>query len=540
MPLSDWEDDDLVRIRPGVVRGICAMLYQPGASVAVGFAGLVCQRTAKARFPSTATKRWQSQPAAAKRQLPRDETVEVYFNDTPLLRKISYNENGNAFTASYEAYDNEDTTLFAEDGGFLHFNKFKTTQPNGFNPHTETLCTSDGSLGQRQVWLDATLGSVCVVTFTLLTAPTSASNTGGIQVWRYNSGNESFDGLPGADPGFLPFVATTTVYTISLTLSDDYSFQIINAEDDVLVTGFEVSFSTSCGIWAHLPMEGFLDDLYRYSRGKITMLSHDILIKNGASTLNDQGYITVARLQDTTDWYSMIITGADNSVFDQVADYGDDSVRYVDTFKRGLHSFMLPGMIGWEKLAKVAELNPKEAISYDMTYRRDKNYWAPLIIAISSINPEGVTSITGCDALFVENQWFEFTTSNKHEAAALSLASPVEWLQSMWVLGKLYIARDVDGDELELMSRQTDPLTQYDNPGHIKRMWDLFRTNMGRAMPYVAPVLSKAAKMAGNALGDAMGDESVKRSAAAAAQDIVRALTGGGRTRNALKGVTKL
>lgn len=48
--------------------------------------------------------------------------------------------------------------------------------------------------------------------------------------------------------------------------------------------------------------------MYRYGRGKLIMLSHDILIKNGASELNDQGYITVARLSDTTDWYVLSVT----------------------------------------------------------------------------------------------------------------------------------------------------------------------------------------------------------------------------------------
>lgn len=397
---------DLLQIRDTVVAGICAMLNQPGASGAVGFSGLTCPRTAKARFPSTQTKRWQSQPVAAKRQLPRDETVEVYFNDTPLLRKIAYNENGNAFTANYEAFENEDTTVYAEDGGFLHWNKFRTTNPTGFNPHTDTLCTSDGTLEQRQVWIDCTTGSVATVTVTCNVAPTSASNDGGIQFWRFNSCNETWDGLPS--DGYLPFVAATTTYTFQPTISDDYSIQIVNCEDSVLAGGFLVEFSTSSGIWAHLPSEGFLEDIYRYARGRVTMLAHDVLIKNGASSLNDQGYISVARLQDNTDWYSMIITGADNSVFDQVADYGDDSVRYVDSFKRGLHSFMLPEVEGWQKLSKVAELSPKELVMYDMTYRRDVNWWAPLIVAITSINPEGVTSITGCDCLIVENQWYEF------------------------------------------------------------------------------------------------------------------------------------
>lgn len=248
--------DDITLIRPEAVAAVCGMLTQPGACQAVGFTGTTNPRTAKARFPSSHPKRWQDQPTAANRQCPRNETVEVYFNDTPLLRKIAYNANSNAYTANYDLFENGSQTLFPDDGnGFLHFTHAQTANMNGFNPHSPTLCVSTGTSGQRQFWVDTTTGNTATVTVTCNVAPTSLSNDGGIQFYRYNSGAEDFEGLPGSDPGFIPFVSGTTVYTFHPTISDDYTISIINAEEDTLVAGWTVSFSTSVGIWAHVPME---------------------------------------------------------------------------------------------------------------------------------------------------------------------------------------------------------------------------------------------------------------------------------------------
>ena len=492
------------------------MLTQPGASRAVGFSGLTNARTAKARFPSSQTKRWQSQPAASKRQLPAAEMVEVFFNDTPLLRKIAYDQNQNSFVATYDLYMNNSSTIFPELGGtgFLDFNRAKTASPNGYNPHSTTLCTSDSVNGARQVWIDTTSGSAATITITCLFTPTSASAQGGIQIYRYNSGDPTFDGLPNgssSEPGWIPFVAGTAVYTYQPTISDDYSFAVVAPEEALINAGFEVSFSSSTAFWCHLPSEGFLEDIFRYSRGKVRMLAHDILVKNGASELNDQGYITVARLQDNVDWYSMIIAGADNSVFDLVSDYGDDSMRWLSTFKRGLHTWMLPNEEGWQKLSKVAEVHPSEYIEYDMTYRRDYNWWPPVIVAISSINPEGATVVTGCDSLFVENQWFEFTSNNKHENAFLSYASPIEWLQAMWVVNYDGIAREVDGEELEIMSRNNDPRNQLDNPGHIQRFFERVGKVINSLRPALQPLVKKGAEALGNYVGSKeVGDSAMK------------------------------
>lgn len=458
------------------------MLTQPGASSAVGFSETTNPRTAKARFPSSQPKRWQAQPVQAKRQCPGDETVQIFFNDTPLLRKIAYDENANSFTAEYQLQENTSTDLWPEDGtGFLHFNQgYSMTGPTGYAPHGTYLIASEGSESQRQVWIDTTVGSTATVTFTCNVAPTSASDQGGIQVYRYNSGEEGFTDLP--DDGWIPFVATTTSYTFSPTISDDYSFAIIGAEKAVLVGGFQVQFSTTTGIWCHLPMEGLLEDEYRYGRGKVTNLAHDILVKNGASELNDQGWISVARLQDTTDWWSLITNGVDGSIFANVSNYGDDTVRWLDTFKRGLHTWMVPGQEGWQKLSKWAELDPVQMAQFDLTYRRDYNWWPPLIIAISSINPPGATVITGCDALFVENQWFEFTSSNKHESCELSWVSPLEWMQALWYISFDGIAREFTDNpdpeahwqaptgEMHLMLKNSG-IGQHDNPGHIARFF---------------------------------------------------------------------
>jgi hypothetical protein len=314
--------DDICLIRPEAVAAICGMLTQPGACNAVGYSGLTDPRTAKARFPSSYTKRWQSQPASNKQQCPRDETFEIYFNDTPLLRKIAYLQNENSYTFAYDLMENSSAALFPEDGnGFIHFNQAITANPEGWNPHTNVLCTSDGSAGQRQVWIDTTSGSPTTITIDLLFSPTSAT-TGGIQLYRYNSGDETFNGLPNgssSEPGYIPFIAGQTTYTYQPIQSDDYSFAVYgHLEEGILAEGMEISFSGTCSNLGHFPTDGFLNDLYRYARGRVIMLSHDVLVKNGASDLNDQGYISVARLQDNTDWYSMVSSGANSSIFRQV------------------------------------------------------------------------------------------------------------------------------------------------------------------------------------------------------------------------------
>lgn len=159
-------------------------------------------------------------------------------------------------------------------------------------------------------------------------------------------------------------------------------------------------------------------------------------------------------------------------------------MRWLDTFKRGLHTWMLPTREGWNKLSQVCNLDPQQSIEYDQTYRRDIFWWAPLIIAISSINPVGVTSITGCDALFIENQWFEYTTSNKQENAYVSFASPIEWFQATWLSNHYGIAREFTDtpdpeaswqghtSEMEIMARNGQSQKQQDNPGHIERFFE--------------------------------------------------------------------
>lgn len=216
----------------------------------------------------------------------------------------------------------------------------------------------------------------------------------------------------------------------------------------------------------------------------------------------------------------MIIEGANNSVFQLVADYGDDTMRYLNTFRRGLHTWMLPTEEGWQKLSKVATLAPRELIEYDMTYRRDYNWWAPLIVAISSINPAGATVITGCDALIVENIWFEYTTSNKHEPAAPSHASPLEWFQAMWLLNFDGIAREVDEAEVSVMSKLTDSRAAgQDNPRHIS---DFFGRVAG-ILNGIRPLAEYGIKYGTDAIASATGDPNI----AAAAKNIAMGLLNG-------------
>jgi hypothetical protein len=196
----------------------------------------------------------------------------------------------------------------------------------------------------------------------------------------------------------------------------------------------------------------------------------------------------------------------------QVADYGDDSVRWLDTFKRGLHTWMLPTREGWNKLSQIANLDPQQSVEYDQTYRRDVFWWAPLIIAISSINPLGVTSITGCDALFIENQWFEYTTSNKQENASVSFASPIEWFQATWLCNHYGIAREFTDtpdpecswqghtSEMEIIAKNAG-IHQRDNPGHIER----FFARCAGILDSIYPLAKLGINYGSKALGAAVG-----------------------------------
>ena len=495
-------------IRQEAVTAICAMLLLPGGSPAVGFTGLTCQRTGKARFPFTLTKRWQSQPPEANRQLSREETARIYFNDSPLLSEIGYDENANEYVATYDLMDNETDVLQADDvSGFLHFNKAYTTNLSGWNPHTPTMPASVGVKGQRQFWFDTTADNPGTITLTTVGTPGADDLQGGFQLYRNNSGDTDFEGLPGADPGYVPFVSGQQVYTIQPTISDDYSIQVINAGEDLLAAGFQVRFSFDVGSWGHLPCDGFLDDAYRYARGKVRMLAHDVLVKNGASELNDQGWITVARLQDETDWYDIVSQGGDNSLFKIVSNYGDDTVRYVDTFKRGLHVALLPGVESWAKMNQPMKLSPSQAITYDMAYMRMGFTWNPVIVVISSINPENGTAITGCDALFISNQWFEFTTSNKHEDCTVPWVSALEWYQALWMVNHYGVAREVSGEELDfragLQSIGANTIAIGQNASHIGNIMGWLARRIGT----IKPLINVGVKRGRDYIAEVAGDE---------------------------------
>jgi hypothetical protein len=139
-------------------------------------------------------------------------------------------------------------------------------------------------------------------------------------------------------------------------------------------------------------------------------------------------------------------------------------------------------------------------------------------VAISSINPENGTAITGCDALFIENQWFEYTTSNKHEPATVSFASPLEWFQAMWLVNFDGIAREVDGAELEIMSRNNNAgRKQEENPFHIGN----FMSRVAGVMNSIRPLADFGIAIGSDLLGKKMGNPDLGAAAAQIASGIL-------------------
>lgn len=324
-------------------------------------------------LPTTVVQEWQDQPVTTKRITFRSETGGVIFSDSPWLREIIADANSESEQATYRWSENGNFNLRpVDDEGSLFTNRAVTTNANGYNPHTSNLFSSELESGQRVTWVDAVATNTAPTTL-VLGAPvtaTSASIGAAFTVNRYDEGE-----LTTVTSVTVVGAGTIGPFTVNITIMgtgasefslggresyyeksnpyylDDYWVVVSGFENAVIVGGFNVTQSWNSGTWCHLPAEKFWDLTQRYGRGKIRMLGHSFLIKCGVPELYDQGYLSVARLENPLDWYNMLVASQVTSLFKRISSYGNRLLVYSGRFADGAQFFMLPGNgPGWDTL----------------------------------------------------------------------------------------------------------------------------------------------------------------------------------------------
>lgn len=332
--------EDRVEMVALILENICL----PGtARILIDFSTVAStDPTAVQSLPSTYLQEWQDQPVATKRITSRDETGGVIFNSCPWLRHIISDANALSETAVYRWTDNGNTTLRPMTGsGSLMANRAETTDANGYNPHTNNLFFSQLETGERVGWVDAVQTNTTPTTLVItgLVNATSASIGAGITLNRYDTGELTY-------VTSIPITAAGAIgpYTINIIIPDDYWVVVSGFENAVIVGGFTVTQTWNCGTWCHLPTEKFFELTQRYGRGQIRMLAHSCLIKCGAVVTTEGvsiGYLAVARLENDQDWYTMIASARDKSLFKQISSYGNRLLTYSEPFVEGAHFFMV-------------------------------------------------------------------------------------------------------------------------------------------------------------------------------------------------------
>lgn len=201
------------------------------------------------------------------------------------------------------------------------------------------------------------------------------------------------------------------------------------------------------------------------------MLAHSVLIKSGAVVTQQGisiGYLAVARLENDLDWYQMIAAAKDRSLFTMISSYGNRKLTYSEPFSEGAHFWMLP-VDGWEKMKTFIDMDPVNSTVKDLSYRREVEYWRPMIWCIKSQNPENVTTTTACSALIEEDQSFSYTTSNP-DHTEVTPAMTSETQRALDLLKNMKAARSVDRAMAVQMQSRQDPENVGQNAIHLKRI----------------------------------------------------------------------
>lgn len=157
------------------------------------------------------------------------------------------------------------------------------------------------------------------------------------------------------------------------------------------------------------------------------------------------------------------------SLFTMVSSYGNRALTYSEPFVEGAHFWMLP-VDGWEKMKTFIDMDPVNSTVKDLSYRREVEYWRPMIWCIKSPNPENNTNISACSALIEEDQSFSYTTSNP-EHTEVTPATTSETQRALDLLKNMKVARSVDRSMAEQMqSRKDIPANVGQNATHLKRI----------------------------------------------------------------------
>lgn len=151
----------------------------------------------------------------------------------------------------------------------------------------------------------------------------------------------------------------------------------------------------------------------------------------------------------------------------------------------------------------------------DQSYKREVNYWSPMIWCVKAQNPEGNTTLTPCNMLIEEDQAFSYTTSNP-DHTEVSPASAVETLTALDTLKRASVARlleptyDADGErqyegEFEELRTRDHGVTEDNSMGtngkHLQRLFG----GMASAMNALNPLKKLGLKYGSHFLSNYIG-----------------------------------
>lgn len=123
----------------------------------------------------------------------------------------------------------------------------------------------------------------------------------------------------------------------------------------------------------------------------------------------------------------------------------------------------------WDDLRSFIDMDTVNSTVRDLSYRREVEYWSPMIWCIKSPNPENGTAITACSALIEEDQSFAYTTSNP-DHTEISPVFSSETQRALDVLKNMKAARAVDRDEAMMMTERQNPQFAGQNANHLQRI----------------------------------------------------------------------
>lgn len=372
---------------------------------------------------------WQSQQATNLQQLKPGEQFVAIRGDNPLCAALVSDPNPTGQTCTYDWTDGGSTSLYVQNGGFLHVSWAVPHAGSVYKPHGPQLFAEEHD-GVRFVWGDGTAGSANTITVTTVNP---AATSGKVVLWRLNA----------YDPQIvssLPLTSGTTAYVFTPGFSDAFAVQFVGTPTAAIAGAVTVNQSTTSSILAHLPVEQFFQNSNYVAEARV--IAHSVRMTDIAAPLNAEGYIAIAELDQPGEWYEIFIQGAgQNSLGAIVADYDD---AYADKLITGGYTYCKPSSrTAWD-MQQFVYSSFESNVVYDAAYMSaNPNSWK-VIVAYTLNTGNNAASGLGADAMLTFATHIEFTSPNKWVSKDKSRFSREQWANA---LEKLKWAPDATENE---------------------------------------------------------------------------------------------